>query len=409
MATPSTATRTTYANLLRQVYTPKLWQLQNRDRILLQLLQRDEANYAEGTQINVRLHTAGAHGVGWSTAGTLPSPGAQLGNTASTNYKRIYGRIKVDGALMASTRGPSAAEVRALQFEAQNMIEDLADALAYDIWQDGTGRLGAQIVALDTPAAGDFRLAKANCGIKKNMILDTSSTTGTGDDAETTVTVDSIAEDSNDSSQYAVLTNGTTGDGSYSDVVYYAYRQGSRGDAIDGIASIVSDTGTYLGINRATAGNEFWKAQVLDNGGTNREITLSLIQEAIDAVEKNSPGTVKIIVTTHAIWNKIANLLVADKRYGGSEQTLNGWCRALMFRDDIPVVRDKYAPANTAYGLDLDTWTVYQDSEGGFIDEDGQILRQVSGSDAFEASWRRYLQLVCHDPASNFKLSDIAE
>jgi hypothetical protein len=404
------ATRTTYANILRHVYTPKLWQLQNRDRILFQLLSRDEASYAEGTQINVRLHTAGSGGVGYSSAGTLPTANNQVTNNAYANYKRIYGRLKIDGALIASTRAPSAAEVKALEFDAKNLVEDLADALAYDIWQDATGRLGGQVVALATPAAGSFRIPIAGCGIKKNQIIDISSTTGTGTDKTVaTTTVTSIAVDADDATKYKVVTDTTPGDGTFDDVTYYAYRQGSRNDVIDGITSIVSATGTYLGINRATAGNEFWKAQSLANGGTNREIDLSLVQEGVDAVEINSPGTVKIAVTTHKIWNKVAKLLSADKRYSGDEMKLKGWCRALNFGDNIPVIRDKYCPANKMFLLDLDTWTIYQDSEGGFIDEDGQILRQVSGSDQFEASWRRYLQPVCHDPASNCVIADIAE
>lgn len=405
----STATRTSYDKVLRQVYTPKLWQLQNRDRILLQMIGRDTKQYAEGKQINVRLHTAGTGGIGYSSAGALPSAGVQTFDEAVANFKRLYGRFQLDGAVLRGTATGYAAEVRALGFEARGLVEDLADALAYDIWQDATARLGGQLGAHSTPAQGNFSIAKANCGLKRNQIIDISDTSGGGTDVDTGVLITSITTHASDNTKWDVVTDGDNGDGTLNDVNYFAYRQGSRtSGAVDGMSKIVSTTGTYLGINRATAGNEFWHAQSLANGGVNRDISLELMQEMCDAVETNSPGTVKLIVCPHAIWRKVAAILVPDKRYGGDIMKLNGWCEAVSFRG-IPVVRDKYALANKMFFLDTDTWKIYQDSEGGFIDEGGRILREVVNYDAFEAAWRRFLQLVCHDPASNGILADISE
>ena len=406
------ATRSTYDKALRIVYTPKLWLLQNRDRILFQLISRDSRAYAEGKQINVRLHTAGSGGIGWSDAGTLPTAGVQQFDEAVANFKRIYGRFQIDGPVIASTRTGYAAEMRALEFEARNLVEDLSDALAYDIWHDASGRLGAVIGAHSTPAAGNFSIAKAACGIKKNQIIDISDTAGTaGTDGSTQTLVTSISEHASDSTKFDVVTDDATGDGTWDDLSgtgnYFVYRQSSRGAAVDGLDSMISDSGAYLGITRAVA-TEYWKSQVLANGGTNREITLTLMQQMLDKIEQNSPGRCKLIITTHNIWRKIASILVPDKRYGGDQMKLNGWCEAVDFRN-IPVVRDKYALANRIYFLDTDTLKFYHDSEGGFIDEDGQILRMVAGSDKFEAAWRRFLQLVCCDPASNGVLKDIAE
>lgn len=403
------ATRTTYDNVLRQVYTPKLWLLQNRDRILFQLISRDSRIFAEGKQINVRLHTAGSGGVGWSDAGTLPTAGVQQFDEAVANFKRIYGRFQIDGKLIASTRTDYAAEMRALEFEARNLVEDLADVLAYDIWQDGSGKLGQTIGEHSgAPVAGNFSLPKARCGIKKNQIIDLSNAAGgAGTDGSTQTLVTSITEHASDSTKFDVITDDSTGDGTWDDETYFAYRQSSRGEAVDGLSSMISNTGTYLGITRS-ASTEYWKSQVLANGGTNRGITLTLMQKMVDLIEQNSPGRCNLIITTHAIWRKIAEILVPDKRYGGEQMKLNGWCDAVDFRG-VPVVRDKYATPNQIQFLDTDTLKFYQDSEGGFIDEDGLILRLKSGTDKFEAAWRRFLQFVCCDPASNGVLKDITE
>lgn len=406
-----TATISSYTDVLRNVYTPKLWLLQNRDRILFHLIARDTLAYAEGLGIKVRLHTAGSGGVGWSSTGDLPEPGVQSFDDVTANYKRIYGRFKIDGALIKAARAPYAAEMKALEFEATHMIEDLADALAYDIWHDGKGRLGATIGEHSSSAAGKFSLPKAGSGIKVGQIIDLIDdiTTPVGTDHDHDVLVQSVKEHASDSTKLDVVTDSSAGDGTWNDETYYAYRQGSRDAAIDGLDKIVSASGTYLGLNRSTASLSFWKAQELANSGTNREITLNLLQQAVDQVEQNSPGTTKVMITTHAIWRKLADIIVPDKRYDGGSMKLPTWCKALWFRDDIAIVRDKFAIPNRIYGLDTDTFKLYQDSEGGFIDEDGQILRLVSNKDQFQASWRRYLQLVCHDPASNFVIKDIAE
>lgn len=409
-----TATRTTYDEVLRIVYTPKLWELQNRDRILLQMLSRDTAMYAEGKQINVRLHIAGTGGVGWSGGGTLPTAGVQVYDEAVANYKRLYGTFKIDGALIRSTREPRAAELKALEGEARGLVEDIANALAYDIWQDGTAKLGS---ALTTPDAGvsttSFRIPKLNNGIRLNDIIDVSEDDGTVTEGKLGLLVTDIKTDTVDSAKFLVTVDGIlAGTGDVEAATYFAYRQGSRDDAIHGINGIIDDgnpgIGNYLGIDRGAAGKGFWKAQVLDNGGTNREVTLTLLQEMRDLIENNSPGTPKLIICGHAIWRKIAEILVPDKRYGGDMYKLKGWCQAVDFAG-IPVVRDKFAIPNKIFFFDLETWMLYQDSEGGFIDEDGLILHRVSGSDAFEAAWRRFLQPVCSDPASNGVIKDISQ
>lgn len=412
------ATRSTMSNVLREVYTPKLWELQNRDRIMLQILNRDTENWAEGEKIHVRLHTAGSGGVGWST-GTLPEKSHQDFGDATANYRRIYGTFELDGAVMTSTRTGYAAEMRALEFEAKNLVEDLADALAYDIWQDGTGKLTGILTDPNAVAGGpsttQFDCPTAGHGLRVGQLVDVIDADGNAGEGGLKLRIKALTASAVAGKTLVTIDEALEGSGDVDNLGdVFCYRQGSRGTAgsgpvIDGISTIVNDTGTYLGINRGTSGNEFWKAQVLDNSGTNRAVTLDLIQEMADKIEVNSPGRPTLIVTTHAIWRKIANQLVSDKRYGGDKMKLKGWCAALMFRDDIPIVRDKYCPANKIYMFDMDTWKIYQDSEGGFIDEDGQILRLVAGQDRFEAAWRRFLQLVCTDPAANGVIEDISE
>jgi len=61
------------------------------------------------------------------------------------------------------------------------------------------------------------------------------------------------------------------------------------------------------------------------------------------------------------------------------------------------------------YFLDTSTFTIYQNDEGKWMDEDGAILSRVPGVAAYGASWYRRLQLVCIVPKANGVLLDLKQ
>ena len=402
------ASRTIYDNVLRYVYTPKLWDLQNRERIMLQIIQKNTVALKQGKRIEIPLHTSSGGGIRWSSTGALPTTYPQATAKAYANYSKLYGKFQIDGDLLLDTDAEYAAEMSALLFEAESLVEDLADALSVDIWGDGNGRL-CNVITDTTVSTTTLVVPKNGCFVKKGMIVDVLvSTTGAVTDGGQSKRVVSVTPGTTTTSvvlEAAAMT-------SASHATYAIFREGSYGAALDGIQKAIFVPGTwntYLGINRDTAGNEYFRNQYSTNSSVNREPSLDLIQEMVDTIETSSSGKVDLIICSHPIWRKLAKQLTADKRYTGDTKLINGWCTALQFGDNVNIIRDKSAPHNKIYCLDSTTWTLYQDSEGGFIDEDGQILRQVSGYDKFEAAWRRFVALACADPAANGVIDDVAE
>lgn len=412
----ATGTRTTYDGVFREVYTPALQELQNRNRVFMTLLQRDEEQWAEGKKIHIRLHVAGSGGVGWSDDGTLPDAGVQQYNEAVVNYKRLYGSLKVDGPSIESSQSGYASELKTLEAEAKYIVEDLYDAFEYDLCSplydpasstnDDTGVVGKVTDDVDTT---HFKVQRKGNGIKKNMIVDITVNDGTLGNGKLKALVTAVAVASDTTKLDITLDTDTPLAGAIGNT-YRVYRQSSRNKAVDPISLIVSASGTYLGVNRATAGNEFWKAQELSNSGTLRAPTPELLAEGIDAVEQNSPGKVSHILMNYAMYRKIAALLQQDRRYteASEEKPVQSWVRGLKFGDTW-IIREQWLPPEKIFCLDLSTWCLFQNNRGGFIDRDGQILHQISGKDAYEAAWRHYVQVVCRDPASNCVIKDVDE
>lgn len=81
---------------------------------------------------------------------------------------------------------------------------------------------------------------------------------------------------------------------------------GNSGKDITGLKAIVSDSGTYGGIDRSTY--TWWRANVNSNSGVSRPLTVRLMRKMFlqcsDGEDKPD-----LIVTTEAVWNRYAEMV----------------------------------------------------------------------------------------------------
>jgi len=205
---------------------------------------------------------------------------------------------------------------------------------------------------------------------------------------------------------------------------------------LNGLLGIVSNAnppsivGNYGGINRSTAGNEFFEAPVLANSGTNRAMTSDLLLQALhtrrdvggDATDKGQSkiaylmrpalerryielfDAVRIVDTGKGAFDGDVGPKAGTTAKGRSNFTFAG----------MPIHTDVFAPANTVFCLDLPTFQIgYVDSKvPRAIDEifAGQVpsLRQTSNA-TFEKVWYWEGELVCYEPRRNVRIDDVAE
>jgi len=114
----------------------------------------------------------------------------------------------------------------------------------------------------------------------------------------------------------------------------------------DKAASGVKSITTYATIDPAV--NTAW-ASYLNSTAT--ALTIAMMQDVKTTVEDLPRlGNVSVMTTTPTIWNEYGNLLVAQRRYVGADQTLDGGFQALDF-EGVPVVKVKGHVSSRMYFL----------------------------------------------------------
>lgn len=117
---------------------------------------------------------------------------------------------------------------------------------------------------------------------------------------------------------------------------------GNNGKDIDGIVAAIDDgseVDDYGGIKRSE--NPWWMAQVDDNGGVDRELSLGVINRMITRTTRGSDRP-DLIVTTDVLWDSLWELLQQQQRYeavrvadtGFDEIRFRG--RSVIYDDDCP-------------------------------------------------------------------------
>lgn len=132
----------------------------------------------------------------------------------------------------------------------------------------------------------------------------------------------------------------------------YGDGTGNSGKDITGLGAMISTTGVYGGIDRATYA--WWKAVVYSNGGTARPLTTRLMRKMFLEISDGSDQP-DIIITTDKLWNRYGEmaegkLTLTNKN---SRMLADLGFQVLEFMGK-PIVADKDCPAGEMYFLNLD-------------------------------------------------------
>lgn len=398
------STLTTFDAILKEDYLGPIRDQIYNSHVLLKRLEKNEEDVG-GSEAVVPLHTGRNSGIGArADGGALPTAGNQQYANAKYKCAYNYGRIQFTGPTMKASRSNKYAFVKAADAEIQGMTKDLQDDLNRQLHNDGSGVLG---LVNGDPATGTT-LTMDNPGtmyISKGMIVQlvdpASVTTG---DARANVGNKTITSKT---SSTACETAAFHADAEDND---YVVRAGSYGLEMMGLNGIINDSNpraglTVGGINRTTAGNEYWKSNVYGNSGTPRQFTLDLMQEAWDGAEEEG-GTISLLLTSRAVRRRYLALVRADGRFVNT-MTLDGGFDALEYNGK-PFVVDRHTLPNRIYFIDESTLALYRMSDLDWMEEDGAVLSRVTGYDAYEAVLFFYATLGCSAPNKNAVLDDLS-
>ena len=166
------------------------------------------------------------------------------------------------------------------------------------------------------------------------------------------------------------------------------------------------------------ASNPYFVAQVFANNGTNRDLTLELMQKPLTTISVESDFSqddVKFLLCNGPIFDKYIALCVANKVHF-NKMTLDGGQTAVSFNDK-PLVLDPQCRRNTIYYIVPESMSVLTSSGGVVWGEflDGSQWKMKTGgstqsyADAYQSFLVFYGNLACKVRNANAVLNDISE
>ena len=388
-------TLTTLDAILKNQYIGPIRDQLNNSSVLYSRLEKNSDSVV-GKNFTIPLHYGRNEGVGARGEGTaLPTAGNQAYKECIVPMRYQYGRIRLTGPTMKAARSNEGAFIRAVDSEMRGLEKDMKASMNRQAFGDGTGLLatvaasgsGTSTVVVDSTA-------KLRVGMPIDIIV---KTTGAATAGVAGTSVASITDTTT-----FTITDTLAGSPA---ATYGVYIAGSRNNEMMGLSGIVSTTATLQGLD--VANYPWWKATVLANSGSNRAISDTLLQTAIDTLEANSSGMCTAMYTSFGVRRAYQALLTATKQLVNTQE-LKGGYKAITY-NDLPIIADKDAPANKIFVVDEDELQVFRLGDFDWMQEDGAILSRVSGYDAYEAVLYVYQELGTTMRNAHVLISDVTE
>lgn len=394
------ATLTTVDAILKEVYEADITdQLQNEAVGYKRILSTSKgvSEKAGGKYVDFPIRVRRNHGQGYRNEDeALPASGQQGYAEVHVPLKYGYGRVRFTGQLMQLARTNPQAFANAMREEMDGLKEDMVKDASRVWYGDSTGLLAT---ITDADAATADHTVDSVLYLEVGMIVDVL-VIADGTTTQLNTTIDAI----NASTLTVTFGDAFTPSGANLDGVY---REGSFEREPSGLGLIVDDTEVLHTLDPATEAQ--WAATILDNGGANRALSEGLMIEASD--EARTKGSkVTLALCSLGVRRAYFNLLVQQRRYTNTT-SFDGGLEGLAFHNgrEIPVVDDVDHPANKMHMINEKEFKIYHTQDWHWAQDDGTIIKHVSGFDAWEAFMRRYWEFATHRRNGHVLIDDVTE
>lgn len=401
------------SNAMKVRYIGPIRNQLNNATILMSRIAKDSSFIdVSGKTFTVPLHTGRnvSAGAGRADGGTLPTAGQQGYDVAVVPNAYTYATIKITGPTIAATRDNVGSFVRAVDSEVQGATRDFKRVFNRQLHGDGRDALAFWTTGDDTSGTnvddgrGNAFVHLPTGTITADLIDASDHSTKLGDSIVVTL-------GAKGSGVYAITWTGTVSGSADGD---YLVMEDTLGNQMMGLRGIADDgdppllSGGLHGLPVAT--KTFWTSQVFDNSATNRDLTLELMQQPLDAIDNNSDYTsadVEFLLSSTGVRAKYVSLLVAEKRFVNTME-LDGGFKGVDF-NGIPLVVDPQCVKNRIYYVVPEVLKIFRSQDFAWMEKDGAVLSRVSGQDAYEATLTHYGNLGCIARNALGLLDDISE
>lgn len=323
------------STLLRQYYPPDFWEaMLNEEIALFDNLDKIEKPWAvAGRDLTVRIPVVKEYNWGAKVLANdsddLPLPRTTNSDEFAIPLVNPCQSIRVSVAAQIASSDKAHASVEAINLEIEAAERTLKTLIAIQMHGDGTGVLclvngttsASTTLVVDTPGnywieQGMFITVTQNaagtgtCNTANNKVVDVS-------DDGVTVTLTTAVSCTNN--YFVLLGTGTS-------TTVAATGGGFTKTAIQGLASLVTNTGTIFGINRATAGNAYAKAKV---STVSAALSQTAIETAVNTTKQGVFGSGQkkgvLGVTDFTTAGYLSKLLTPQQRIVNSRDLEGGY------------------------------------------------------------------------------------
>lgn len=342
-----------------------------------------------------------------SETGELPTAGGNNYEQFRLELKNLYGKIEISDKAIRASQNSAGAFVNLLNAEMEGLIKASSFNFGRMLFGDGSG-LVCSILDNTATSAGFTTFTVDNVApVAEGMLVDIVNADGTVLTSTATQKAVKIVNVDRINKTVTVATSAFTAN-QLKDAGYYFCVQGSFGKELTGLGAIFNSTGSLYGLDRTT--NSWMNPYVKECGsaGSNANISDVTMQAVIDYLEENFGSTVDFIVCSSGVKRNYQSYLTSY-RSNIDVMDLAGGYKAISY-NGIPVVSDRFAPANTMYMLNTKEFKLHQLCDWKWLEgEDGRVIKQNAGTPTYSATLVKYADLICDKPCGQAKITNIAE
>jgi hypothetical protein len=396
------ATMTTVAGILKEVYEGNINSQINDERITIKRIEQTSegvgADAVGGKYVTFPVRTSRNAGISYRDENVQLAPAGRQGlKSATEQLKYGYGRVRLTGQLIELAETNKQAFTSAMDME----MDGLKDDLLKDENRIAYGHIDAAVASgikakVTANSAGTTITVDDTSYIDEGMVIDVTNA-GTPVAGGTAVTVVSVLTATTFTVSAAV--GGAV-------IGNYVSRTGDYNKEPNGLNKIVSNTGVLHGLDPATTPK--W-ASYVDSATTT--ITELAFIKTMDEIRKAGGAIPTAIFASLGVRRGYWNLMTSLRRYN-EPKNFAGGLTGLSFmygEKDLPLVADPDTPAKCAFFLTEPQLKIWKFSNWKWEDRDNSVLKWVTDYDAFEGFMKKYWQLGTHQRNAHGKLNNLTE
>lgn len=387
----------------------------NKQTILLDQVKRNKGVTFMNDYFYAPIRSSRHSGiVNLANDGNSLSSGASSIGQAYVGVKILTGAFDISKLTMDATKTAKGAVENQLTFQASTLASDFAKNVNRQYMDDGVGVVSqvssttdatTMIMTYPTATLGDGRsvdhYGSINGDISPTEYIYPGQILGIGTAGAGTAAVAGV------SGNTVTFTSTIPSGGTALAPIYYVDGSGAGAGTAEIVgmrAALSTSTGTstYAAVARSTQG---WTPQV---GTTSEALTLSAMEKQYLAAKKYSQvGDRYAIFMNTTLYKKYGDILTAMRRSVNATDLLGGWT-GLEFAagaGKVGVFLDYNTPDGEVLIVNLDSWTIAQVSEMGWLEDVNGSLYRRPDKITYQATMAWFTNLICLAPAANGRLT----